>query len=392
MKPMTRQPATLERPFPATPADRKPLGQTILVLQGGGALGAYQAGVYQGLIEAGIEPDWVIGTSIGAINAALIAGNRPADRLDRLKEFWDRVRNRSPLKMSWLSMFGNAFANLGTLTQGVPGFFQPNVNALWGIHYPAGPGLAAYYGTDPLKATLADLIDIDCLNGRETRVTVGAVNVGSGEMRYFDSRDMRLEIRHILASGALPPAFPAVEIDGALYWDGGVYSNTPIEVVFDDKPRRDGLIFAVDLWQPHGKVPETLWQVMNRQKDIQYSSRGLSHVARQQQLHRLRHVVRELAARLPKDLGDDLMVAELASYGCGTTMHLVRLLAPRLDHEDHTKDIDFSAEGISARWQAGYDYVRRVIEQEPWHCEVDALSGVLIHEMNNEEAMAGDHA
>ena len=370
----------------------KPGSQTVLVLQGGGALGAYQAGVYQGLSEAGIEPDWVIGTSIGAINAALIAGNKPADRLDRLRDFWDLVRTRSPLKMSWLSMFGNTFANLGTLTQGVPGFFQPNLNSLWGIHFPAGPGLAAYYGTDPLKGTLGDLVDIDYLNSGALRTTVGAVNVGTGEMRYFDSRDMKLDIPHIMASGALPPAFPAIEIDGALYWDGGVYSNTPIEVVFDDKPRRDGVIFAVDLWQPHGEAPETLWQVMNRHKDIQYSSRGLSHVARQQQLHRLRHVVRELAARLPASEASDPMVAELASYGCGTTMHLVRLLAPRLAHEDHTKDIDFSAEGIKARWQAGYDYVRRVIEQQPWQCDVDALTGVLIHEMNEQGAMEHEHA
>jgi NTE family protein len=394
---MTRKSATTEQPSSAAPRrtthdpHRKPAGQVVLVLQGGGALGAYQAGVYQGLSEAGIEPDWVIGTSIGAINAALIAGNRPADRLDRLKEFWDRVQNRSPLKMSWLSLFGNAFANAGVLTQGVPGFFQPNLNALWGIHYPAGPGLAAYYGTDPLKATLADLIDTQCLNSQAMRVTVGAVNVGTGQMRYFDSRDMALDIQHVMASGALPPAFPAIEIDGALYWDGGVYSNTPIEVVFDDMPRRDGLIFTVDLWQPHGELPETLWQVMNRQKDIQYSSRGLSHVARQQQLHRLRHVVRELTARLPQELAGDPKVAELASYGCGTTMHLVRLLAPRLAREDHTKDIDFSAEGIGARWQAGYDYVRRVIAREPWACQVDALSGVLIHEMN-EDSMVKQHA
>lgn len=379
----TRQAPKLKQQAKITPANRRPTGQNVLVLQGGGALGAYQAGVYQGLSEAGIEPDWIVGTSIGAINAALIAGNKPVDRLERLKEFWDRVRHRSSWTTAWLSTFGNAFANFGVVTQGVPGFFQPNANALWGMHYPAGPGLAAYYGTDPLKETLDDLVNIDCLNSKEMRVTVGAVNVGTGEMRYFDSREMKLDIPHIMASGALPPAFPAIEIDGELYWDGGVYSNTPIEVVFDDKPRRDSVIFAVDLWQPHGSVPESLWQVMNRQKDIQYSSRGLSHVARQQQLHRLRHVIRELAARLPKGQGDDPTVAELASYGCGTTMHLVRLLAPRLDNDDHTKDIDFSAEGISTRWQAGYDYIRRVIDQQPWDCHVDPLTGVLIHQMSD---------
>jgi NTE family protein len=191
---------------------------------------------------------------------------------------------------------------------------------------------------------------------------------------------MALDIPHIMASGALPPAFPAVEIDGELYWDGGIYSNTPVEVVFDDNPRRDSLIFSVNLWQPDGTAPETLWQVMGRQKDIQFSSRGLSHVARHQQIHRLRHVIRELAKRVPTDRANDPLVNELASYGCGTTMHLVRLLAPRLGNEDHTKDIDFSAAGIQSRWQAGHDSVRRTIAQQPWICDVDPLTGVLIHE------------
>lgn len=363
-----------------TSAKGRPAGQIVLVLQGGGALGAYQAGVYQGLSEAGIEPDWVIGTSIGAINAALIAGNKPADRMTRLHEFWDRLRSPSGFADAWLSAFSGIIANMGTITRGVPGFFQPNPFAMFGLHFPNAAGQAAYYSTAPLRETLGELIDLDYLNDRHVRLTVGAVNARSGEMRYFDSRDMPLTCAHVMASGALPPAFPAVEIDGEFYWDGGIYSNTPIEVVFDDKPRRDGLIFSVNMWQPSGPAPETLWQVMGRQKDIQYSSRGLSHVARQQQLHRLRHVIRELAQRLPPEQANDPAVKELASYGCGTTMHLVRLLAPRLDNEDHTKDIDFTANGISTRWQAGYDYVRQVIAEKPWDCDVDALTGVVIHQ------------
>ena len=378
---MTRTSASLKQDGNSLADGAKAIGQTVLVLQGGGALGAYQAGVYEGLSEAGIEPDWVIGTSIGAINAALIAGNKPADRLDKLKEFWDRIRNRAPLGTEWLASFGNAFANMGVISHGVPAFFQPNPNALWGNHFPAGAGRASYYSTDPLRKTLSDLIDLDTLNSQQVRLTVGAVNVGTGNMRYFDSREMPIDIPHVMASGALPPAFPAVEIDGEHYWDGGIYSNTPVEVVFDDNPRRDSLIFSVNLWQPHGDTPETLWQVMGRQKDIQFSSRGLSHVTRQQQIHRLRHVIRELTKRVPTDRANDPMVKELASYGCGTTMHLVRLLAPRLDNDDHTKDIDFSAAGIRSRWQAGYDYVKRAIAREPWQCEVDSLTGVLIHEL-----------
>ncbi len=360
--------------------EAKAVGQTVLVLQGGGALGAYQAGVYHGLSEAGIEPDWVIGTSIGAINAALIAGNAPAERLARLKEFWDRVCHRSHAGADWLSIFGNAFANMNTVTRGVSGFFEPNPEAAFGIHYPAGAGKAAYYLTDPLMKTLGELVDVAYVNRKAVRLTIGAVNVRSGSMRYFDSRDMDLGIAHVMASGALPPAFPAIEIEGELYWDGGIYSNTPIEVVFDDNPRRDSLIFSVNLWQPNGPAPETIWQVAGRQKDIQFSSRGLSHVMRQQQIHRLRHVIRELAKRLPKDAAADPAIRELVSYGCGTSMHLVRLLAPRLDNDDHTKDIDFTAAGIRQRWQAGYEYIMQVIAQQPWDADVDPLTGIAIHE------------
>ncbi len=354
----------------------------VLVLQGGGALGAYQAGVYQALHEQGINPDWVIGTSIGAINAALIAGNKPENRLMRLEEFWDQVgRASSPLDVLGSAfMFGNAFANMDTVLRGIPGFFEPNPYALLGINYGAGVERASYYTTDPLKRTLTRLVDFDYLNERHTRLTVGAVNVNTSELKYFDSRDMAMAPAHIMASGALPPAFPAVCIDGQPYWDGGVYSNTPIEVVLDEQPRRSSLIFAVNMWQPLGTEPRSIWQVMGRQKDIQYASRGKSHVARQEQLHRLRHVVRQLVKHIPAEQREDPVVKELASYGCSTVMHLVRLLSPRLDGEDHTKDIDFTRAGIRSRWQAGYEHAQRVLAEKPWECDVDMLQGIVVHE------------
>lgn len=358
--------------------------QVVLVLQGGGALGAYQAGAYQALMEGGIEPDWVIGTSIGAINGALIAGNEPANRIPRLREFWDGVGRSSPLDQLWLpSIFGNSMANLSTIMSGVPGFFTPNPQAFLGPTFPLGVGKASYYTTDPLKATLARLVDFDCINRRHVRLSVGAVNVRSSEMRYFDSKAMSLDAAHIMASGALPPAFPAVTIDGESYWDGGIYSNTPIEVVLDDVPRRDSLIFSVNVWQPAGEHPTTIQQVMARQKDIQFASRGKSHVGRQAQLHRLRHVVRELVNHMPPELRADPVVQELAGYGCGTLMHLVRLLSPRLDGEDHTKDIDFTRSGIERRWKAGHDHARKVLAEKPWQGPVDALAGIVIHESND---------
>jgi NTE family protein len=356
-------------------------GQIVLVMQGGGALGAYQVGVYEALHEAGIEPDWVIGTSIGAINAAIIAGNRPQDRLARLDVFWNAIEHRAIVELPRaVSELSSAFANLTTLAQGIAPFFVPNPASWFGPHLPLGVEGAAYYSTAPLAETLAPLIDLGYLNGHEMRLTVGAVNVNNGEMRYFDSRDEPLALAHVMASGALPPAFPAVRIDGEPYWDGGIYSNTPIEAVLDDKPRRDSLIFAVHMWNPEGPEPETLWQVMGRHKEIQYSSRALSHVARQKQIHHLRHIIRELAKHIPEGSRDAAAVRELASWGCGTTMHVVRLVAPRIDGEDHTKDIDFTAAGIRARRHAGYAATRRMIERAPWQGPVDPVEGVVIHD------------
>lgn len=373
-------------PVPAM-AERTIKEQVVLVLQGGGALGAYQAGVYQALMEGGVEPDWVIGTSIGAINGALIAGNEPAQRIARLREFWDSVARKDALDHFWpSSIFGNGFVNLSTIMAGIPGFFAPNPQAFWGPTFSLGLEKASYYLTDPLKETLGRLIDFDCLQERRVRLSVGAVNVRTSEMRYFDSRDMPLGTAHVMASGALPPAFPAITIDNEPYWDGGIYSNTPIEMVLDDVPRRNSLIFSVDVWQPVGAHPTTIQQVMARHKDIQFASRSKSHVARQAQIHRLRHVVRELAKRLPPDVREDPVVQDMAEYGCGTLMHLVRLLSPRLEGEDHTKDIDFTRAGIESRWKAGYDHARKVLADKPWQQQADLLAGIVIHEASSAEA------
>jgi NTE family protein len=364
------------------PAARSALpGQIVLVLQGGGALGAYQVGVYQALHEAGVEPDWVIGTSIGAINAALIAGNPMQKRLDRLCEFWARVEHAT--SRNWLHFFDwmpNASANWATITKGIPSFFVPNLAAWMGTHTPLGVENAAYYSTLPLRETLAQLVELDCNSEGHTRLTVGAVNARSGEMRYFDSRDRTISLDHVLASGALPPAFAAVRIDGDPYWDGGIYSNTPIEAVLDDRPRRDSVIFTVNVWNPEGTEPGCIWDVIGRTKDIQYASRATSHIARQKQIHHLRHIIRELTKRIPEPLRDSADVKELAAWGCGTTMHVARLNAPTLQGEDHTKDIDFTPAGIRARWQAGYADTRRMLERAPWTRPVDPVEGVVIHE------------
>jgi NTE family protein len=356
-------------------------GQIVLVLQGGGALGSYQAGVYQALHEAGIEPDWIIGTSIGAINASLIAGNAPQNRLPRLREFWKRME-QSPV-WSFRDIFPGFNEKLSywsIVTNGIPGFFRPNPLAHAGDSYPLGADNAGYYSTMPLERTLNELVDFDLVDRCSPRLTVGAAHVRSSQMRYFDSRDTRLGVKHVMASGALPPAFPAVRIDGELYWDGGILSNTPTEAVFDDNPRKNSLIFSVHLWNPSGAEPNTMAEVLNRHKDVQYSSRVSSHIARQQQTHRLRHVINQLAARLPEAERNSEAVRELAGYGCQTRMHVVPLLAPLLDGDSHTKDIDFSPSGIKQRWNAGYAHTRGVLERSPWVGEFDPLAGVVLHE------------
>ena len=355
-------------------------GQVVLVLQGGGALGAYQVGVYQALHEAGIEPDWVIGTSIGAINAALICGNEPAHRLDRLNGFWDQVEQKG-FGPSPLDPFGIA-AMLGTMStvlRGIPSFFTPNLFALRGTKAETVVENASYYSTAPLRETLDELIDWKYLCDCRTRLTVGAVNVCTGQMRYFDTREEPLSVDHVMASGALPPAFGAVRIEGEPYWDGGIYSNTPIEAVLDDKPRRDSLIFAVNVWHQKADEPSSIWQVMARTKDIQFASRADSHIARQKQIHHLRHIIRELGKQVPAARREDAAVKELTSWGCGTQMHVAHLLAPRLDSEDHTKDIDFTPGGIRARREAGHADTMRMIERAPWTAPADPIEGVIEH-------------
>jgi NTE family protein len=197
-------------------------------------------------------------------------------------------------------------------------------------------------------------------------------------MRYFDSRDQRLTVEHVMSSGALPPAFPAVRIDGEPYWDGGVYSNTPVEAVLDDKPRRSSIIFSVQVWNPTGPEPDNIWGVAERQKDIQYASRTDSHIERLQQIHRLRHVIRELYKRLPEDERAMPEFKELASWGCETTMRLIKLAAPRLEGDDQLKDIDFTPAGITARCQAGYEDTMRAIAARPWEAHMDPIEGLTV--------------
>jgi NTE family protein len=332
------------------------------------------------LHESGIGPDWIVGTSIGAINASLIAGNEPDNRVERLDEFWRRMCRKEFWGLSNWPGLADTTSYWSTLLGGVPGFFEPNPLAFLGAHYPLGRDKAGFYSTAPLEKSLTELVDFSLIARCTSRLTVGAAHVRTSEMRYFDSRETAITVRHVMASGALPPAFPAIRINGELYWDGGILSNTPTEAIFEDNPRRNSLIFAVHMWNPMGPEPETIWEVLHRHKDIQYSSRVASHIAQQRQVHKLRHVISELVKLIPEDARKDPLVKDLAEYGCLTRMHVVRLLAPRLDNENHTKDIDFSPTGIRLRWEAGYADTIRALRRSPWDDACDPLEGVILHE------------
>ena len=366
----------------AEPARRTALpGQVVLVMQGGGAQGAYQGGVYQALHEAGIEPDWVIGTSIGAINGSIIAGNEVPRRLERLREFWSRVESRPPgLLLGVVTpLVGSPATDLATLLTGVPGFFSPNPAFLLGPEAPVGIERAAMYSVDPLRKLLPELVDFDRVNSGKPRFTLGLVGVRDSQMRYFDSNYGKIGLDHVLGSSAVPPTFPAVRIDGEAYWDGGIYSNTPVEAVFDDDPRQSSVVFAVQIWHTRGPEPESVAQVFARQKDIMFGSRSRSHIGRQAQLHRMRHIIRTLVGMLSEEQRKTFEVQELAGYGCSTVMHLVEINAEPLEGETNSREYDFSPATIEARWQAGYADTRRTIARRPWDDPVDPAVGVALY-------------
>lgn len=271
------------------------------------------------------------------------------------------------------------WSQLASLLAGVRGFYYPNPVVAWGVDAKVGIEQAALYYVDPLKKLLLDLVDFSLINTGTPRFTLGLVGVRSGRMRYFDSKKETIGLEHVLGSSAIPPSFPAVRIEGESYWDGGIYSNTPVEVVFDDDPRLSSVVFAVQIWYRRSPEPESIAQVFMRQKDILFGSRSRSHIARQAQIHRMRHVIRELVNMLPEEWKNTPEAKELAGWGCATKMHLLEINAEPIDGETNTRDFDFSAAALRARWQAGYADARRMIERRPWDNPVDPLLGVAVY-------------
>ena len=370
---------------------------TALILQGGGALGAYQAGVYEQLSAQHFQPDWIVGTSIGAINGAIIAGNRPEHRVAKLRAFWDSLAPASSWldawsPVAWAEIF-NPFAAamgvttrngavLGAMSQGIAGFFSPRLGVNCGINAPVAIADAGFYDTSPLRQTLLDHVDYDYLNSGPVRLSVCAVNVASGEMKVFDSNDKEpLGPEHIMASGALPPAFPPVIIGGQAYWDGGIYSNTPLEVLLAEDANRDGLFFMIDLWDPSEALPQSMAEVMERQKSIQFAGRAREQLKIRAREEKLQQAIRALAALVPADQLQDPAVAKLAAKGCDRTIQIVRLIMRQLQSDDQFKDVDFTAATVNARWAAGKADAARALEHKSWLKPVPPHSGIIIHEL-----------
>ncbi len=378
------------------PSGRPPFERIALLLQGGGALGAYQAGVYQALDEAGLHPDWIAGISIGAVNAAVIAGNPPEERVAKLRRFWEIVTSPYPQwppshlpspagQDTWLSPLGtlghrdaynlllkgdaahtvlNQCNAVRSMSLGAPGFFTPRPVSplLWP---PGSIEATSFYDTRPLRSTLERLVDFDRLNSGAMRLSVGAVNVRTGNFVYFDTTTHRIRPEHVMASGAIPPGFPAIEIDGEHYWDGGLVSNTPLTWVVENRPYRDTLAFQVDLWSSRGELPRNMAHVPTRLKEIQFSSRTRAETNRFREIQYLRSALSQLIEKLPRELAASPEVEILRPESERKVWNLIQLIYRPKQYEGDSKDYEFSRQSMEEHWQAGYhDTIRTLRHPE----------------------------
>jgi len=362
---------------------RTPFEQIALLLQGGGALGSYQAGVYEALAEADLHPDWVAGISIGAINSAIIAGNPPKRRVDALREFWQLV-STSPLGIPYFRRLDfddmqrqlvNQARAMNTLLFGAPNFFVPRVPPPM-VWPPASPDKASYYDNTQLRTTLERLVDFDRINAGETRFSVGAVDIRSGNFTYFDSKTHKIAYEHIVASGSLPPGFPATKIGDHYFWDGGLISNTPLEWVLDARPRRDTLAFQVDLWNARGQLPKDMIEVEVRHKEIIYSSRNRAATDRYKYIQKLRIALARLLEKIPDELRDGEDGKLLLSEADDKVCNIVHLIYRARPYEGIAKDFEFSRRTMEEHWKTGYDNARQTLAY-PGVLELpDRLEGV----------------
>jgi NTE family protein len=383
--PATRS-AAASRGKAATPAGGE---ECILVLQGGGALGAYQAGVFEMLAAMQQAPHWVAGISIGAINAALIAGNAPGKRVERLREFWHGVSSSPfappPLPAELHRIDGARDAVNETnatiaMLFGVTGFYTPRVPAA-PFQPPGTLAAISYYDTEPLKRTLEDLVDFDLLNSGAVRLSVGAVNVKTGNFTYFDTQSQRIDARHIMASGALPPGFPPIEIDGEFFWDGGIVSNTPLQYVLDQPGRKPRLVFQVDLFAARGEMPATLGEANEREMDIRFSSRTRLTTTYELRRQATLQAAKRLIAKLPASLRDDPDAKALAALPHESAVAVVHLIYRSKHYESQSKDYEFSRASMLEHWAAGMADTQSTLGDPHWLARDHFTEGVHVFDV-----------
>jgi NTE family protein len=377
---------------------RRRAEQCILVLQGGGALGAYQGGVYETLEGAGLAPTWLAGISIGAINAALVAGNAPERRVERLREFWEGVSTLPfgvvpPQLPETLSSIGrtrdvvNETNATVAMLFGVAGFFQPRIPPA-PFQPPGTLAAISYYDTEPLRRTLERLVDFDRINSGAIRLSVGAVNVRTGNFLYFDSSERTIDVRHVMASAALPPGFPPVEVDGEFYWDGGLVSNTPLQHVLDQPGSEHRLVFQVDLFAARGELPATITDVAEREKDIRYSSRTRLNTTVELKRQALLQAAQRLVARLPPQLRSDADAKLLARIPADSAVTVVHLIYRSKHYESQSKDYEFSRASMLEHWSAGVADTTQTLADPRWQQRKPPTSGVEIFDLTAERPLA----
>lgn len=360
--------------------------ECILVLQGGGALGAYQAGVFESLSAVYREPTWVAGISIGAINASLIAGNTADCRAEKLREFWDVLSSSGRsfgLSGGGMREAVNEFSAANVMLFGVPGFFSPR--------FPPAPfqsrgtmDAISFYDTAPLQKTLERLVDFELVNSGAMRLSVGAVNVRTGNFKYFDSAKQRIDARHIMASAALPPGFAPVEIDGEHYWDGGIVSNTPLQYVLDQPGKQRRVVFQVDLFAATGVMPATLAEVTEREKDIRFSSRTRLNTTMELDRQVLAHAAQRLIAKLPPELRDDPDVLALARVQADSAVDVVHLIYRSKHYESQSKDYEFSRLSMQDHWDSGRADMERTLHDPRWTGHNPRSTGVHVFDLTSD--------
>jgi len=377
----------IQSPNAASNQRARSFDRVALVFQGGGALGAYQGGVYEALTEGGCEPNWLAGVSIGAINASIIVGNEPEDRLEKLREFWDLVSGRKIWSYTpdgdLFRLIRNKISAQMTMALGQPGFFAPRTISPW-LHPAGSEAATSYYDTSALSETLRRLINFDRINARKERLCVGAVNVRNGNFVYFDNFIHEIGPEHIMASGALPPALPAVKIEGEFYWDGGIVSNTPLQYLLELEDGLSSLVFQVDLFSAQGALPRDMAQVASRHKDIMYSSRTRQSTNHFKKIHGLKMALLKLLEHVPEKERDTALKSLAREIGHPGVVNLIHLIYQQKNYEGAAKDHEFSGTSRREHWQAGYDDTRRTLRHQNWLDRPEDAVGLQIHDLHRD--------